>query len=174
MGNRRKKNNFKNRPIETKTKHKVVSISEKRAELEKWLNEDIKRIRQIEELKETYTTMAPRDWEEKAAKMIRKGERLKAVKLIKEEEACSLSKAKSATDYYVEYGKWEKGIFSYKNKLERAFQKIMGISLDDANKKWNEDPERYFNHYKEHNIPCISITSCLKICEEYIKLVLKQ
>ena len=32
----------------------------------------------------------------------------------------------------------------------------MGISIENANKKWKEDPQKYLDWYKENNVVCIS------------------
>lgn len=113
-------------------------------------------------------------WAKEAGKMIRSGERIKAIKHITSEENCSLMKAKKAVDYYVEYGKWQNEKWVHKSHLEKAFIKVMGISIENANKKWKEDPQKYLDWYKENNVVCISERACFSICEEYLNQILKR
>lgn len=154
-----------------KFQHPKETVSQKVKRYEEELDKDVQRLKQLEQFRSDQYWIKNPKWVKEVGKLVRSGNKLKAIKTIKDYEECSLKKAKNAVDYYIEHEKWPK-IFSHKSEYEMAFKEVMGISHAGALKKWEEDPERYYNHYKEHNIPCISIASCEAICEEYIKILL--
>jgi hypothetical protein len=89
MANRRKKSNFKSR----KTTDATV-VKNKIQLHEDLLSEDIKRLKQLEDFKRECMHMEAPHWANEVAKLVRQGQKLQAVKMIKDNESCSLKKAK--------------------------------------------------------------------------------
>jgi len=169
MANRRKKSNFKSRNTVN-----VSVVKNKISQHEEELERDITRLKQLEDFKRECRHMEAPYWANEVAKLVRKQQRLQAVKTIKEYEGCSLKKAKDSVDYYIEHGKWDNWKWKTKNHLDRAFRIVMGISIEEVNKRWETDKEEIFEKYKELDMKVISLDSCLAICEEYINQILKR
>ena len=169
MANRRKKNNFKSR----KTTDATV-VKNKIQLHEDLLAEDIKRLKQLEDFKRECRSMEAPHWANEVAKLVRQGQKLQAVKMIKDNESCSLKKAKSSVDYYIEHGKWDNWRWKTKNHLDRAFRNVMGVSVEEVKTKWETDKDLIFEKYKELNMTLISLDSCFAICEEYINQIIKR
>ena len=165
MANRRRKNNFKTVNISV-VKNK---ISQHEEELER----DITRLKQLEDFKRECRGMEAPHWANEVAKLVRKQQRLQAVKTVKDHEACSLKKAKESVDYYIEHGKWDNWKWKTKNHLDRAFRSVMGVSPEQVKRKWETDGDLIFEKYKELNMTLISLDSCFAICEEYINQIIK-
>ena len=169
MANRRKKNNFKSKNTVTATvvKNKIKLH-------EDLLEEDIRRLKQLEDFERQCRHMEQPHWANEIAKLVRQGQKLQAVKTIKDYEACSLKKAKDSVDYYIEHGKWDNWKWKTKNHLERAFRSVMGVSTEEVKRRWETEKDELFEKYKELNMTLISLDSCLSICEEYINQILKR
>ena len=169
MANRRKKNNFK-----TRKSFDATVVKNKIKLHEDLLAEDIQRLKQLEDFQRECRGMEAPHWAGEAAKLVRQQQRLQAVKTIRDHEGCSLKKAKDSVDYYIEHGKWDNWKWKTKTHLERAFRVVMGVSLEEANRRWETEKDELFEKYKELDMKVISLDSCFNICEEYINQILKR
>tara|TARA_B100001287_G_scaffold264746_1_gene256919 strand:+ start:82 stop:591 length:510 start_codon:yes stop_codon:yes gene_type:complete len=169
MANRRKKNNFK-----TRNTVNATVVKNKIKLHEDLLAEDIKRLKQLEDFQRECRHMESPHWANEVAKLVRQGQKLQAVKTIKDYEGCSLKKAKDSVDYYIEHGKWDNWKWKTKNHLDRAFRSVMGVSVEEVKRRWETEKDELFEKYKELDMTLISLDSCFNICEEYINQILKR
>tara|TARA_R100001230_G_C5650083_1_gene155334 strand:- start:111 stop:620 length:510 start_codon:yes stop_codon:yes gene_type:complete len=168
MANRRKKNNFK-----VKQTLDVTVVKNKIKLHEEELDRDIQRLKQLEDFHHTTKFMNPPHWAKEVSKLVRKQQKLQAIKTIKDHEDCSLQKAKESVEYYIEHGKWDNWKWKTKTHLERAFRNVMGVSVEEANKRWETEKDELFERYKKLGLNVISLDSCFAICEEYINQIIK-
>ena len=115
------------------------------------------------------------DWLRDVQKLIRQQHKLRAVKLFKEKSCYSLMESKKAVEGWIERGNWSGTTFVRPNRLDLAFQNAMGLTVDQAKKKWMDERERFMEWYNEHpDIICVTLDSAFNIAREYLEVIKKE
>mgnify|MGYP003139126902 FL=1 len=128
-----------------------------------------------DEFKKMLDSFYKPDWLFEVQKLIRQQQKLKALKLFKEKSCYSLMASKKAVEGYIERGNWSGTTFVRPDRLDLAFQNAMGLTVDQAKKKWIDDRDKFMEWYNEHpEVICVTIDSAFNIAREYLEVIKKE
>lgn len=128
-----------------------------------------------DEFKKMLDSFYKPDWLYDVQKLIRQQQKLKAVKLFKEKSGYILMSSKKAVEGYIESGNWSGTTFVRPDRLDLAFQNAMGLTVDQAKKKWIDDRDKFMEWYNEHpEVICVTLDSAFNIAREYLEVIKKE
>jgi len=103
--------------------------------------------------------------------LVRKGQKLQAIKEFKTKEQCMLMNAKDAVEKYIETGTWHHYTFLRRLRLDQAFMNV--TSLDsNAYKEWyKENKEKANDSYSKANQPLFTLDTVFAVAHEYLNII---
>ena len=103
--------------------------------------------------------------------IVRKGNKLEAIKEFKTKEKCGLMVAKDVVEKYIETGRWDHYTFLRRLRLDQAF--MNATSLDsNAYKEWyKENKEKANDSYSKVNQPLFTMDTVFAVAHEYLNII---
>lgn len=103
--------------------------------------------------------------------LVRRGQKLQAIKEFKTKEQCGLMVAKDAVEKYIETGRWKHYTFLRRLRLDQAF--MNATSLDSSSyKEWYKvNKEKANKSYSEVNQPLFTMDTVFAVAHEYLNII---
>ena len=125
------------------------------------------------EIKKMLDSWYKPSWIPSVELLVRKGQKLQAVKLFKEKEDLSLLRAKDAIEAYIETGNWQHYLFLRRGRLDQAFINVTGCTIEKFKKEYYLNKEEADRTYAEANQPLFTLNTVLSVAHEYLNVIRK-
>lgn len=113
------------------------------------------------------------DWLSSVELLVRKGQKLQAVKLFKEKEDLSLLRAKDTIETHIETGNWQHYLFLRRGRLDQAFINVTGCTVEKFKKEYHLNKDEADRSYAEANQPLFTLSTVLSVAHEYLNVIRK-
>jgi hypothetical protein len=113
------------------------------------------------------------EWLPAVELLVRKGQKLQAVKLFKEKEDLSILRAKDTIETHIETGNWQHYLFLRRGRLDQAFINVTGCTIEKFKKEYHLNKEEADRTYADANQPLFTIDTVLAVAHEYVNVIRK-
>lgn len=125
------------------------------------------------EIKKILDSWYKPEWLPSIELLVRKGQKLQAVKVFKEKEDLSLLRAKDVIETYIETGNWQHYIFLRRGRLDQAFINVTGCTVEKFKKEYHLNKDEADRSYAEANQPLFTLNTVLSVAHEYLNVIRK-
>lgn len=103
--------------------------------------------------------------------LVRRGEKLRAVKEFKTKEQCGLMVAKDAVEKYIETGRWDHYLFLRRLRLDQAFMNATSLDSNGYKEWYKVNKEKANKSYSEVNQPLFTMDTVFAVVHEYLNII---
>lgn len=103
--------------------------------------------------------------------VVRKGQKLAAIKEFKTKEQCGLTVAKDAVEKYIETGRWEHYTFLRRLRLDQAFMNTTSLDSNSYKEWYKINKAKANDSYSQVNQPLFTIDTVFSVAHEYLNII---
>tara|TARA_B100001093_G_scaffold48995_2_gene41612 strand:- start:730 stop:1230 length:501 start_codon:yes stop_codon:yes gene_type:complete len=103
--------------------------------------------------------------------LVRKGQKLQAIKEFKTKEQCGLVVAKDAVEKYIETGRWNHYTFLRRLRLDQAFVNATGLDSNSYKEWYKINKVKANDSYSKVNQPLFTMDAVFAVAHEYLNVI---